>query len=370
MSRNEHDRIARLRMRAQALWSAKGAEPTTAEGALRHLAASQAQEYVYAKWSLAQRAGGIGDAVVEEALARGAILRTHVLRPTWHFVLPEDLRWILAATAARVKARNATYEKRLELDGKLLAKAQAVLARALEGGRHQTREELGVVLEHKAKIVANGMRLAYVFMRAELDAVVCSGTRRGKQQTYALFDERVPSSSKLSPDEALAILARRYFAARGPATAKDLGTWASLTMGEARRAIELLGRELACEKIDKRTYWFTEQGGQSPKDEPKKRSPRIDLVQGYDECIMSYSESKDVLAPTIERSADGRTPFTHAILSDGRLLGHWKYNPAPRAVGIETFFYRSLDSTEKKELERAVDRFGAFLGIPATLVRG
>ena len=184
------------------------------------LGAVQAQDYPGAKWALGLRMQDAADDIVERAFSDGAILRTHVMRPTWHFVTPADIRWMLNLTASRVNAASAYMYRQLELDDALFLRGNAVIARALQGGRQLTRVELRGALA-EAGIVAEGARLSYIVMRAELDAVVCSGPWRGKQFTYALLDERAPRSRALERDQALAELTLRYFRGHGPATARD-----------------------------------------------------------------------------------------------------------------------------------------------------
>jgi hypothetical protein len=342
-------------MYAQHLW---GPPFETPEGVVGWLAAMQSQEYPVAKWSVAQRANGVSNAAMDQAFADGAILRTHILRPTWHFVLPADLRWLLLLSAPRVHALNAHPYRTFELDDGLFAKTNPLLAKALEGGRHLTRKEIAAVLE-RAGIIASGLRLAYIMMRAELDAVVCSGAPRGKQHTYASFDERVPKAVHLDRDEALAELTSRYFTSRGPATLKDFTRWSSLSAADGRGGLDMVKSQLGHEDVDGRSYWFTA----SPP--PAKAEPkRIDLVQGYDECIMSYSESKDVL---LEPLATAEMPwdtaaFTHAILLDGQLIGHWRPLAKKSSVRIETSLYRPLNRIESKALDAAVERYGRFMG--------
>ena len=144
-----------------------------------------------------------------------------MLRPTWHFVTPEDICWLLTATAPRIRALNAYMNRQLELDDALLLRSNVAIAKALQGGQQLTRAELGTALA-EAGIVATGMRLGYIVHCAELDAIVCSGARRGKQFTYALLDERAPKAKRLDHNEALAELTLRYFSSHGPATVKDL----------------------------------------------------------------------------------------------------------------------------------------------------
>jgi hypothetical protein len=352
--------IASQRMYSQRLWGRPLESP---EDVVRHLGALQAQEYAYAKWSVAQRAERVDEAAMDQAIAAGTILRTHILRPTWHFVLAEDIRWILKVSAPRVNVLNAHYYRRNELDDELLATTNAVIANALEHNRHLTRKELASTLEHSG-IAASGLRLAYIIMRAELDGIICSGAPRGKQQTYARLDERAPEARTMDADEALNELTLRYFTSRGPATLKDYLRWSSLTAAEGKKGLHAIESELEHEVIDGRTYWFTVLSRGA-----KKGSHTVDLVQGYDECIMSYSESRDVLSPDrvdLEHTSEVQ-PFLHAILLDGRLIGHWKRVLKKGSVVIETSFYRPLNRGERSALDDAVETQGRFLAKPVEL---
>src|SRR2546427_13171096 len=108
--------------------------------------AVQAQDYSAAKWGIAQRTRSATDTEVEKEISHGSILRTHVLRPTWHFVAPADIRWMLALTAPRVKALLAFYDRKLELDDAAFRRSHTVLTRALRDGNQLTRAELAQAL--------------------------------------------------------------------------------------------------------------------------------------------------------------------------------------------------------------------------------
>jgi hypothetical protein len=348
-------------MHSQRLWGDPLESP---EQVVRRLGALQAQEYAYAKWSVAQRAAGVDEAAMDRALSAGTILRTHILRPTWHFVLAEDIRWMLKVSAPRVNALNAYYYRQLSLDDELFATTNGVITNTIERSGHLTRKELAATLD-LAGIAASGLRLAYIIMRAELDGIVCSGAPRGKQQTYALVDERAPDATIMDTDEALAELTRRYFTARGPATLKDFLRWSSLTAIEGRKGLDAIESELESELMDERTYWFVTSSSS------RKKEPNVvDLVQGYDECIMSYSESRDVLLEDVTYLADTSEvqPFLHAILLDGRLIGRWKRVLERGSVAIETSFNRPLNRDEKIGLDTAVERYGRFVARPVTLL--
>ena len=336
----KRDALAPLRMRIQRLW---GPRFQTPRDVVRWLGAMQAQEFAVAKWSIAQRTRDMNRAAVEQAFAAGVIVRTHVLRPTWHFALGEDLRWLLTATAPRVHALNAYYNRQHKLDAKLLTKSNSLIAKALEGGAHLTRAELAAVLK-RGGIRAAGTRLAYIVMRAEFDAVVCSGAMKGKQHTYALLDERIPNGKLLDGEAALAELTRRYFTSRGPATLNDFARWSSLTAAQAREGLALVATELESDVIDGTTYWFVP----APPRASASAKPRVDLVQGYDEIIMSYSESRDASFVPVD------SRLLHAVLLDGRMIGKWKPVARRNSVVLKTVLNRALNRDEKKALATAV----------------
>ena len=307
---------------------------------------------------------GARDDSVEEAFAAGRILRTHVLRPTWHFVSPADIRWLLTATAPRVQARCAYRYRQLGLDAATLRRGDEALAGALRGGAQLTRAGAAAALA-AAGIGVEGQRLPYLLMHAELEAVVCSGPRRGKQHTWALLDERAPEAVDLPRDEALGELARRYFTSHGPATAKDFATWASLTLEEVRAAVEAAGPALRSEELGGLVLWM---GAGEPGRAPAVRSPLVRLVQGYDEYIMGYTETKRVIAPpSVDWSPADRPIANLVILLDGRVAGYWRRSIRRDEVVVEVALLAPFDDAQTAALEAEAARYGEFLGLKAVL---
>ena len=328
------------------------------------LGALQAQDYGPAKWAVGARVRGARDDSVEAAFAAGRILRTHVLRPTWHFVAPADIRWLLSATAPRVQARCAYRYRQLGLDAATLRRGDEALAAALRGGANLTRREAAAALA-AAGIGVQGQRLPYLLMHAELEAVVCSGPRRGKQHTWALLDERAPGAVDLPRDEALGELARRYFTSHGPATAKDFATWASLTLEEVRAAVGAAGPALRSEAIGGLVFWM---GAGEPGRAPAVRSPLVRLVQGYDEYIMGYTETRRVIArPGATWAPAERRVSSLVVLLDGRVAGSWKRTLKKDVVVVEATLHEDFDDARMRALEAEAARYGAFLGLKAVL---
>jgi hypothetical protein len=319
------------------------------------LTAMQAQEHAQARWSVAQRmAGEPRGSAIDQAFDEGQFLRTHVLRPTWHYVAASDLRWLMRLSGQRIDAGNARMHADIGLDARTLDQSNDVIAEAVAAAP-RTRKELAASLDARG-LAATGLRSTYMVMHAELTAVICSGPRRGKQHTYAPFDQRVPDEPGPEGDEALAELAWRYFSTRGPATLRDFSWWSGISADDARRALEIVRPRLVPIEDGGRSYWFAEQTvAPSP-------GPRIDLVQCYDELIISYSQTRDVLngplaAFKVPGDIDG---FRHVLLMDGRLLGHWRVRATRGGPEVETRTTARLDGEQERELTRAVGGYRRF----------
>jgi hypothetical protein len=347
--------ITRLRLRKQLLTSHPFARPVEV---VKWLGAVQAQDYAAACWALGLRLESASFADIERAFAAGELLRTHVLRPTWHFVTPEDIRWLLMLTAPRVQLRNASMYHKFELDETLRARSNDVLARALQGGRQLTRKELASILE-EAGIATDDLRLTLLVMHAELDGIICSGGRRGKQFTYALLDERAPQARVLTRDEALAELALRYFTSHGPATSADFTWWSGLTVADARVALELLGSRLTREVLEGEHYWFV-----PPADRSDEQEAGAYLLPNYDEYTVGYSDRTILINSAHINRLDTRdgSVLGHVLLLEGRVVGTWKRTPMKDETLININPLKPLSEMESEAFAREVERYGRFFG--------
>jgi hypothetical protein len=347
--------IAHQRLRNQRLIGAPFAKP---EDVVRWLTAVQSQDYAGAKWAIAQRVKVAADGQIDELFNAGKILRTHVMRPTWHFVLPADIRWMLKLTAPRVNAATVYYYRKLELDDALFRRSNAAIANELRGGRQLTRLELTTVLK-RAGIDATGLRLAHLILRAELDAVICSGALRGKQFTYALLDDRVPEGETLERDEALAELTKRYFTSHGPALLRDYAWWSGLTMADAKAGIEMANPHLHHETVEGRTYYFGNTGKTA-----RLNSPIIRLLPNYDEYLVAYKERSAAFGPSLQKQLrpNDNMLFAHTIVLNGRIIGSWRRTVKNDEVRIDAKLLLKLNKAEESALRIAADRYGRFLG--------
>ncbi len=329
------------------------------------LGAMQAQDYAGAKWSLGLRLRPTSDETIEAALDRGDILRTHMLRPTWHFVAPEDIRWMQALTAPRVHKINSTMYRQLELDDVTLTRCATVLSRALRSGNRMTRNEIKMVLEADDIRVAggrdrSGQRLAYIVMWAELEQLLCSGPRRGKQFTYMLLEERAPNARIMLHEEALAELTRRYFTSHGPATLHDFARWSSLTLADVRQGLEAAGSELNHEEVQGQTHWFAGDALS-----PAEASPTAYLLSIYDEYIIGYKDRSAIGEPEYgERLRAMGNALQNVIILDGQIVGTFRRTAGKEALAIELNLFKPLTPAESAAVAESAKGYGAFFGLP------
>jgi hypothetical protein len=325
---------------------------------VRWFGAVQSQDFGPAKWSLGQRLPGTTDAEVQQSFDAGQFLRTHVLRPTWHFVTPEDIRWLLRLTGPRIHATNAYAYRRAGLDDGAFAKAHFLLAEALDGGAHRTRQELADVVGGEG-LPSTGFGLGYLLMHAEVDGLICSGPMRGKQHTYTLLETRVPPAPERDPDEALAELVTRYFTSHGPATAKDLRWWSSLTLTDIARGVQLAGERLRHDLIDGVSYWSGWQ------ETPAHASPTVHLVQRYDEYVGAFAETKYLLdvSGTARALPPGTVVPNGVLLLDGQIAGHWRRTSTKDTLLVEALLYHALAPAESDALDAAAARQATYLNL-------
>jgi len=238
-----------------------------------------------------------------------------------------------------------------------------VLEKALAGGVQLTRLELRQALENAGIETGNGLRMAYIMMGAELEGLICSGGRRGKQFTYALLEERAPHARTLSRQEALAELARRYFLSRGPATLQDFARWSGLTLADARGGLEDVKAELDEEVVDGRHYWLA---ASTPAEE--QGSPLVHLLSIYDEYISGYKDRRAIADREVSAILSGMGNALHyLIVVDGVIVGTWRRELTKSAAVVETTLFRKLARSEDQALAEAFQRYGEFLELPVVI---
>lgn len=327
-----------------------------------HLGAMQAQDYNGSLWGIGLRASGATETDVERAVADRKIVRTWPMRGTLHFVAAEDVRWMLRLLTPRVIAGSARRHQELELDVSTLARCEKVLTAELEGGRHLTREVLSAALERNG-IPMSRERNYHVFWRLAQEQVICFGARSGKQQTFTLLDEWIPSGRSFDGEAALAEIAVRYFRSHGPATLQDFAWWSGLRAADARSAVDLAARELASETIEGRAHWFAADTASPPE------SPRAHFLPGFDEFLLGYTDRSATLpvehAPKIVPGSNG--VFLPTVVIDGQTVGIWKRALRKKSGVLKITPFTKLRKADDRALAEAAERYARYLDLPLSI---
>jgi hypothetical protein len=384
--------VLRRRLATQRL---TGNALSTATDVVRLLECVQSQEYAHALWSLGMRTSGLTLTDVQAEFDSGSFLRTHILRPTWHFVAAEDIRWIQQVTAPRVQKLNQTIYRQHGLDPVALDRGLAIVAEELEGGRYRTRSELGRALADRG-LASQGIGLAYIVMHAELEGVLCSGPVRGAQQTYALLDERVPRAASVAGDTVE--LARRFFFGHGPASVQDLARWSSLTISQCRNALDAMKDQLSCLVVEGVELWFDpvldsfarvaslradrasspptssslpdertpplappQLGGARSGDMRSSRRPRALLIPLYDELTLSYPRINFPQAAG-HPHPPGADLFVGCVVIAETNVGLWRRTVQGRKMIMEITVAPGVLPTAREILETAAVDLAAFVG--------
>jgi hypothetical protein len=345
--------ISQIRLTCQQI---AGTNFTTPKEIVGWMGAIQAQDYNMAKWAIGLRLPGTTDAIIENAFNKGEIIRTHVLRPTWHFVSADDIYWMLELSAPHMNLAMKSRHKQLGLNEKILAKSNSIILKALESGKHLTRAEIMSEL-NKNKIETHDLKSIHLMYHAELNGIVCSGVMKGKNQTYALLEERVKKAKHITREEALAKLAERYFTSHCPATAEDFIWWSGLRITDGKHALEMVKKNFISETIKSKTYWLPDSFSI-----PEKRKSSLYLLPAFDEFIISYKDRTAVLQQ--EHHAKAFTSngiFYPAIVMNGKAIGLWKRNIQKDKVILEAEFFKNVSKTVMTSVEKSFNQFGKFV---------
>lgn len=321
------------------------------------MGAIQAQDYAMSKWAVGIRLKSGNLQTVNEALAKGEILRTHVMRPTWHYVAAEDIRWMLKLSAKRIMAANDSYAKGRgqDISPAIYNKANHLLEKILANNNHQTKQEIDEAFR-KAGLETDERQSNRFLTHAEAEGIICSGIDKNKKITFALLEERVAPVKELHKEEALAKLARNYFRSHSPAGLKDFIWWSGLTATEAKQAVSFIEHELITERFCAQNFYVH----QSCKEE--KVTDVLHILPSYDEYLISYKDRTDVLKAEHQPKAFNTFGlFRPVILHDGQIVGNWNKAVKRNALSISMEWFEQKTKIKKALLQRAEERYLDFL---------
>jgi len=335
---------------------------SVAKHLVAHMGAMQAQDFLMARWAVGLRLQGSDDATIVEAYNKGEIIRTHLMRPTWHFVSCDDVYWLLELTAPQIKTLCKSRDRQLELDETIYSRSNAMLEKALCGGVNLNRDEL-TRLYQEANIRTNENRLSHLLMRAELEGIICNGTIKQNKLTYALLSERVPVRKLLSRQESLAELAMRYFTSHAPATVRDFIWWSGLSVSDARKAVEMIKSDFISKTIDGTAYLFRN-------DQPDiSQHNSLYLLPAFDELLIGYTNRTATITSSHHPIAiTNNGLFRPIIVENGLVTGVWKRTTQKTKVVIGVTLFSIASGTIMTELEHEVQKQALFLGKEVELV--
>lgn len=322
------------------------------------MGAIQAQDYTMSKWAVGLRLKSGGLSQINDAIARGEIVRTHIMRPTWHYVPGKDLRWMQQLSFARVKKAVDAWVKSggLDIPEQLYTKCNDQIAKMLSGNRCLTREEIEIELG-RAGIPTADDRVKRYLLRAEMEGIVCSGADRAGKPSYALLEEQIASVPVLHREEALAELALRYFRSHSPAMLKDFIWWSGLTVTEAKQAVGLISNQLITEHFDGLEFLIFAACREA------KNSNITHFLPPFDEYLVSYKERTTVIPAEHHPKAFNRWgTFYPVILRDGRIIGNWSKATKQGEITISISHFDPAKTVgEEKSLTQAEKRYKKFI---------
>jgi hypothetical protein len=344
--------ISNIRLTSQKIESTKFKK---ANEIVSWMGAIQAQDFSMAKLALGVRLLDSTEEKIVESLNKGEIIRTHLMRPTWHFVTAEDIYWMLELTAPQIKTSLKSRHTQLELSESIFAKSNSVIEKSLRGGVTLSREELAEGIS-KAGINTDANRLSHLFLRAELDGILCNGPIIDNKLTFSLLRERVPYRKNLSREESLGELANRYFRSHSPASIQDFSWWSGLSHKDAMNAMESVRQNFITEIIGSRIYLFPNALHHSGNERDS-----VQLLPAYDEFLISYRDRSPSLSLTDNKKAVSVNGiFNPVVVINGQVNGLWRRSIRNEKVILELILFNQEANTKKELFEETAAKIGRF----------
>lgn len=329
----------------------------TAGDVVSWMGAVQAQDYNMSEWAVGVRLPGSTVNTIKSAINSGEIIRTHVLRPTWHLVSAADIYWMLELSAPQIKSLSRSRDKELGLTEQAFSRSNSIIEKALCDNKHLTRDEL-VKLLVAGGFINDNNRVSHLLMRAEIDGIIASGSIKADKQTYALLADRISKTKILNRGEAIAELARRYFTSHGPATLQDFHWWSGLPVKDCRQAVEDLKNSFDSAKIGDDTYFFAPVSSV-----PKFEKNHIILLPAYDEFIISYKNRTASLSfENHVKAVSINGIFRPVIVHNGKVIGIWKKTVKNEKVFLTAEFFGITTASVKKHIAVNFVSYARFIG--------
>lgn len=344
--------LLRIRLHNQLLATHSLKEP---QEIVSWMGAMQSQSLDLAKWAVGTRLQDKTVQDIDESLSSGKIIRTHILRPTWHFVSAEDIHWMFDLSNPRLKPIYQSYRRMSRGDEPLILRAASLMEKILSGGKHLTKESIGSELQ-MYNLTLDNISLGLAINYAEMEGLVINGEMRGKQQTFTLLEEFAPRKQTISKEEALERLARKFFTSHAPATIHDFSWWSGLSLTGCKQALELIKHDFVCEEINGRDFWMKNDIRIPPANENSAL-----LLPPFDEFVVSYKNRSEL----IDEAHYGKVMtknglFSPTVMLNGEIIGSWKKTVQKKMPKIELSFFEKTPKKVQQLFEPEIKRLEQF----------
>lgn len=335
------EQISNIRLLNQQLFRSSFEKP---DELVEWMGALQAQDLPMSLLAIALRTKNATVKSIEHAFNEGKLIRTHLMRPTWHIVSHRDIYWMLDLTTVQIKRTVGGRHNELELSREILSKANRLLENHLENTT-LSRDEIKAIF-HENMLRTDENRLSHLLFNAEMEQIICNGKVKGRLQTYALLAEKVPVKVTLPREEALIKLGRTFFKSHGPATMADFVWWSGLPVKDIRRVMEELKSEMQMIKFEDNDFYFYEDSRTN-----SSLKSGIFLLPSYDEFFISYQSKHISIKPEHRtKAASMNGIFKPVIVQNGEITGTWKTSGTKKGITLEPLFFDNVTVVPDKEI--------------------
>ncbi len=336
--------ILKIRLHNQRLASNFFSDP---KDVVSYMGAMQSQAFDMAKWAIGTRMHIATNKSIDEALENFKVVRTHILRPTWHFVSADDIHWMLELSSPRLRPVFQSYGKMTGVDQEFVMKGCKQVEKVLENDNHLTRQEIISRLNAEG-IEMNTDNVGIILGYGELEGIFCSGPVRGNKHSYCLLQKWIPKTMPIQKEEALERLARRFFTSHAPATLQDFIWWSGLLISDAKLALQMIKDDFVVEEINGRSFWL-----KNDTDIPTETEDCALLLPQFDEYVVSYKDRSDIIEDKhYSKVMTKNGLFSPTIMHNGEIVGSWRKVSKKDKVEVELSFFKKVS----KRMERLFDQ--------------
>ena len=291
------------------------------------------------------------------------LVKTWLMRGTLHLARSDDLPLYVGAMGALWKSQmRPSWLKYMETTEAEFWEIVDQVGSALDG-EPLTREELiAIVGKGKSERIRQllGSGWGGMLKPAARSGLLCFGPNRGQSVTFVRPEKWLPSWRSVEKDKALALMARRYLSAYGPATKADFARWWGAWPGVGNAAWSALKNELLTVSVGGVTMHILESDLDSLR--KARIEERVQMLPGFDTYLMGYV-SRDHLVDRAFGSRVSRTAgwISACVLLNGEVIGTWTHLLKNRTLQITVTPFRRMTAAVASEVKRRARTIGEAL---------